>query len=238
MARALSQIMAELNSVYNPQRDLYNTQLQSIDPQMQAEEQGLQAAKADSFGEIQTMANRRGLNFSGIPLQEQAKYTGQSFLPAVANMKAKFAQQKFNLQDAIAKIFQDQQRDAYSIYDQEVQRDQQAEAARAARAAASSAAPSFGAFGGGSKAPVAAPAAGAGYQAPPELQQLYNRMFMKPGGGTWDDGALVNDYNATLKGAKAGIARDRQKLELYHMSRPDLFGRSIPGVVLANNPTF
>lgn len=117
---------------------------------MQAEEKGLEAQKVDSFNEITQGANRRGLLFSGIPLQEQAQYTGSSFLPAVANLKAKYAQQKFNLQDALAKINQDQTKTAYDIYGNELAMDEAAKArADAARAAASVASPSFGGFGGG-----------------------------------------------------------------------------------------
>lgn len=129
--------MAELNSVYAPRRDLYNSQINNLDPQMQAEEKGLEAQKQDSFNQITTGANRRGLLFSGIPLAEQAQYTGQSFLPAVANLKAKYAQHRFNLQDALAKINQEQQKDAYGIYDAELTREAAERAAAAARAGSS-----------------------------------------------------------------------------------------------------
>jgi hypothetical protein len=145
MARALSQIISELDAVYRPQKDLYNKQLGTIDPQLQAEQQGLEAVKKDTFGEITSGANRRGLLFSGIPLEEQARYTGQQFLPAVANLKAKYAQQRFNLQDALSKIGQSQYSDAYSMYRDELAMDE----ARAARAAASGGSGGFG-FGGGS----------------------------------------------------------------------------------------
>lgn len=152
MARALNQILQELNSVYSPQKDLYNSQLSAIDPQMQAEQQGLQAQQQDSFNQITEGANRRGLLFSGIPLAEQAKYTGSSFLPAVANLKAKYAQQRFNLQDALAKINQAQQRDAYDIYNSELSLD-----ADRAKSAGSGGTPSFGDYrintGSGSPAP-------------------------------------------------------------------------------------
>lgn len=167
MARALADIITELNSVYNPQRDVYSKQVDTLDPQMAAEQQGLQAQQQDSFKQITDTANRRGLLFSGIPLQEQAAYTGQSFLPAVANLKSKYAQQRFNLQDAIAKITQDQYLKGQDIYQGEVTRDEEARqfnerlaaqaradeanraAARAASGGAGSASPSFGGGGGG-----------------------------------------------------------------------------------------
>lgn len=161
MARALKDILTELNSVYAPQKDLYNTQINSLDPQMQAEEKGLDAQKVDSFNQITQGANRRGLLFSGIPLEEQARYTGTSYLPAVANLKSKYAQQRFNLQDALAKIGQQQYGQAYDMYNTEIARDEAARAAAASRAGGGGGGgvPSFGggfAAGGGGAAPAAA----------------------------------------------------------------------------------
>ena len=133
MARALEAILKELDSVYSPQRDVYNQQIKALPGQQNAELAGLESAKEDSFGQIVQGANRRGVAFGGIPLEEQSKYLGSSYLPAVANLKNRFQQNKFNLQDALAQIFQTQRQDAYSIYDQELARDE------AARARASSA---------------------------------------------------------------------------------------------------
>jgi len=111
---------------------------------MQAENQGLEAAKTDAFKQITDQSNRRGLLYSGVPIAEQAQYTGASFLPAVANLKAKYAQQKFNLQNALAGLDTEALKTSYGIYNDELTRDQ------AARAGAGGAAPSFGAgFGGG-----------------------------------------------------------------------------------------
>lgn len=123
MARALSQIMNELNSVYSPREDLYNKQLGGLDPAMQAEEEGLKAQQRDSFGEITQGANRRGLLFSGIPLAEQAKYTASTFLPSIANMKSKYAQQKFNLQDALAGIASEKYTQGYNMWQSEQAQD-------------------------------------------------------------------------------------------------------------------
>lgn len=175
MARALADIITELNSVYQPQKDIYNQQIGQLDPQMQAEQSGLEAQKQDSFGQITAGANRRGLLFSGIPLAEQASYVGQSFLPAVANLKAKYAQQRFNLQDAIAKITQDQYLKGQDIYQTELNRDlAEQEAARArAGGGGGGAGTSFGDLGAGDAG--AAPGA-AGARGKPSISQ-------RPGGG-------------------------------------------------------
>lgn len=161
MARALQDILTELNSVYNPQRDVYNAQLSSVDPQLEAEQKGLQAQKEDAFGQITQQANRRGLFYSGLPIQEEQRYTGSQFLPAVANLRAKYAQQRFGLQEALAKITQEQGNRAQDIYQTELNRDLQQkladeEAARARAATAAGAAQGFVPTGGNRpQAPIA-----------------------------------------------------------------------------------
>lgn len=148
MARALSQILQELNNVYNPQRDVYNQRLTALPDEMAAEEKGLEAAKQDAFTEITNTANRRGMFYSGIPVQEQQKYTGATFLPAVANLRSNFNTRRFNLQDALAQLTQKQYESAYGIHQGEMEAENEAARARAAGGAAG-ASPSFG-FGGGS----------------------------------------------------------------------------------------
>lgn len=139
----LADIMKESDSYYQPKKDLYNQQLSQTDPQQQAEVQGLQQQQQDSFSQIRDQAQRRGLFFSGIPLAEQAKYTATQFLPAVANLQGKYAQQRFGLQNALADLGSQQYKDAMDI-----QQHQKAELSRQASAAGSG---SFN-FGGGGDA--------------------------------------------------------------------------------------
>lgn len=149
MPRALSQILQELNNVYNPQRDVYNQRLTALPDEMAAEEKGLEAAKQDAFTDITNQANRRGLFYSGIPVQEQQRYTGASFLPAVANLRSKFSTQRFNLQDALHQLTQKQYESAYGIRQGEMEAENEAARARAAGAGSAGASPSFGFDGGG-----------------------------------------------------------------------------------------
>lgn len=158
-------------------------------------------------------------------------------MPAVANLHSRYAQQKFNLQDAIGKINSDQYTQAYGVrqheldteekqreFDRQLAAQQAAEAAnRAASAGVGGASPSFGYSGGGGGTNTPA-----GPNVPAGLQQLYNQVYLKPGGGTWSDQELINDYNATYKSAMYGNVRDQQKLQLYHSVSPGLFGGSIP----------
>ena len=232
MARALDQIINELNSTYNPRRDNFTSQIGALDPQMQAEEQGLEATKQDSFKQIERGANRRGMFYSGVPIQEQAQYTGGQFLPAVANLRSRYSQQRFNLRDSIAKINEEQQQYGQGIWEREKAQDYKAEQDRLARddqlrrdAEARSAASrgGFGGFSGGGGDGGGGRVQGA--QTDPTQQAAYNDVFSRIQGQ--NDAALRSDYAATKKSAAFGNTRDKIKLQIYAQLRPDLF-RGVP----------
>ena len=163
MARALDQIIAELNNVYDPQRQNIRQQQEAIDPALQAEQQGLDYAKKDAFDQISNQANRRGMFYSGMPVAEEQRYTGGTYLPAVANLRGKYQQQRMNLADQLNNINLEQRKYGQDIYGQELAVDEQmrreaeqrrqfdaslSAQERASRAAsAGMASPSFG-FGG------------------------------------------------------------------------------------------
>lgn len=147
----LADIMKESDSYYQPKKDLYNQQLSQTDPQQQAEVQGLQQQQQDSFSQIRDQAQRRGLFFSGIPLAEQAKYTATQFLPAVANLQGKYAQQRFGLQNALADLGSQQYKDAMDIQQHQKDQEFQAQQAELSRQASAAGSGSFN-FGGGGDA--------------------------------------------------------------------------------------
>lgn len=143
----LADIMKESDSYYQPKKDLYNQQLSQTDPQQQAEVQGLQQQQQDTFSQIRDQAQRRGLFFSGIPIAEQARYTGSQFLPAVANLQSKYTQQRTGLQGALADLGQQQYSDAMGIQQKQIDREFQAEQGRLAREASAAGSGQFN-FGG------------------------------------------------------------------------------------------
>lgn len=114
--------------------------------------------------------------------------------------------------------------------EQKRQFDAQLAETRSARAAAAAAAsPSFGG-GGGAK-----PGAGGG-SVNPTMQAAYNDVASRM---SQSDGAIKSDYNATVKSARYGNAKDKYKVELYHKLRPDLFGGGVPAnAVLSNRVSF
>ena len=233
MARELAQIMTELDSVYRPQRDLYNQQLSQQDPQMEAEQKGLMAQKEDSFRQITDQANRRGMFYSGLPIAEEQRYTGQQFLPAMANLAGKYKASKDNLSETLNRLSMEQRDKGYGIQQNELAIDEQMrreaeqrrqfdEQQRTARAAADGGYNFNNNDNNNNNTPT--------IKVDPNDQILYDQMFFKQGGGKWSDDDLVRDYNQTLIGARNGNARDIKKIQFYHSSRADIFGLTQPSL--------
>lgn len=128
MAQALASILRSLDATYAPEQNVINKQLQASPTIESSAIAGLDAAKRDSFEQIVTGANRRGVAFGGIPLEEQADYLGTNYLPAVANLKNRFQQDRFNLQQTLAQILQKQRQHAESLYNAELDREAAARA--------------------------------------------------------------------------------------------------------------
>lgn len=119
--QSLDQIIASLNPAYDPSRALYNQQIQTLPGAEDTAIKGLDAAKVNSFRDINTSANSKGLAFSGIPSEEQARYLGEKYLPAVANVKAGTQKQTFALQQALAGLDQEQRLKATDTQNQQQQ---------------------------------------------------------------------------------------------------------------------
>jgi hypothetical protein len=105
--QALSQILAELEPAYAASRGLYNTQMAQL-PQFEAAGlQQLEGAKTNEFRDIARSANTRGLDFWGVPIEEQATYLGEHFLPGVTSLKQNTLQGMNQLQLALAGLESD-----------------------------------------------------------------------------------------------------------------------------------
>jgi hypothetical protein len=158
--RSLDQVISSLGSIYDPQVQSIQKQQADIPGQVAAEEQGLQAKQQTAFGDILNGARNRGvgLAFGGIPLADQARYTADTYLPALANLHTAQKQQQQSLSDAINAINERRATQGQSIYEgernfAEQQRQFNENLAQQRASAASSASPSFGygpSIGGGS----------------------------------------------------------------------------------------
>lgn len=230
----LADIMKESDSYYQPKKDLYNQQLSQTDPQQQAEVQGLQQQQQDTFSQIRDQAQRRGLFFSGIPLAEQAKYTASQFLPAVANLQGKYAQQRFGLQNALTDLGSQQYSDAMGIQQKQIDREFQAEQGRLAREASAA---GSGVHFGDSNAVTPPNTSGVQGVHTPEQEALWTRMTMKPTGGLYTDDQLKSDFQQTYISAQYGNAQDQQKLQMYYSMRPDIFNAEAAKGIPMPKPT-
>lgn len=102
--QSLDKILASLDPAYKPSEALYNQQIATLPGQEQTALGALDASKTNSFRDINTGANSKGLAFSGIPAAEQARYLGEKYLPAVAGVKSNTQTQQFTLQQALASL--------------------------------------------------------------------------------------------------------------------------------------
>lgn len=157
--RSLEQVVASLGSIYDPQVQSIQHQQADIPNQVAAEEQGLQAKQQTAFGDILNGARNRGAGvaFGGIPLADQARYTADTYLPALANLHTAQKQQQQSLSDAINSINERRATQGQSIYEGERNFAEQQrqfnenlaqQRASAAASASSGAFPSFGYSGG------------------------------------------------------------------------------------------
>ena len=100
----LAQEYANLASVYDPQRALVQQQIAALPAQYEGQKSALEQAKVNAFRDIGTAAQARGTFFSGFRPQEMARYTGEKYLPALANLSTQQQQATFNLQKALADV--------------------------------------------------------------------------------------------------------------------------------------
>ncbi len=67
--------------------------------------------------------------YSGMPIAEQSRYTGEKYLPALAGLKQQQADKQTGLQSSLADIAARQAQQAYSIREQQMQREMAAQQA-------------------------------------------------------------------------------------------------------------
>lgn len=119
MPQALSDILAQLDPVYNPQKAAVQSQIDALPAQAAADQQGLEQTKNNAFDDINVAANDKGLSYSGLPISEQAKYTGATYLPAVANLKNTYANKTSALQQSLLGLTSDETKQAQDVVSSE-----------------------------------------------------------------------------------------------------------------------
>lgn len=95
--QSIQDIIAQLTAATKPQQDVIDQQTQANDQAGTAQVAGLDAAKTNTFGDITQAAVNRGGYFSGFAPDAEAKYTGATYLPALAALQGKIADTRNSL---------------------------------------------------------------------------------------------------------------------------------------------
>jgi hypothetical protein len=240
MARAFDQIYAELGSAFDPSAQLVQQQIDAIPGSTEALVKQADAKKDQGYEDILNGMRRRGMGFSGITGEEQAKYNALEYAPAIANVKSQAEGRRVSLLESLNSLGRDRRVQAQGIYDNELARDlqerqfqeqirqfnaQQKAAERAAAAAAGGGGYSFGGGGGGG-----APSGGGKSDpfASVNKQSAANSVLgmLKSGNQT----RIANEIAAISKSASYGNIFDKFKLELLKQYQ----GNSAYGNLIAN----
>jgi predicted NAD-dependent protein-ADP-ribosyltransferase YbiA (DUF1768 family) len=97
----LQEYYNQLAPIYEPQIASLKAQEASLAPQYQAQKSALEQARINAFRNISNTASARGMAFSGFTPEQEAQYTGTTYLPAMANLETQQLKSKQSLIDAI-----------------------------------------------------------------------------------------------------------------------------------------
>ncbi len=90
-------------------------QITNLDATNAAQKSALGAAKTKGFNDINTSATGRGMAFSGIPLDEQANYLAETYLPGMQRADAQTNADRLTLQGQAASLGTDQRKTALNL---------------------------------------------------------------------------------------------------------------------------
>lgn len=120
--RTLDQLTTDTNAIYDPQRANINTQIANAGTRLGEQEAGLNAAQTNAFGNITQAAASRGALFSGFTPDQQARYTAEKYLPALAGLRTANEQTIQGLNNNLLTINADQRQKAYDTREQDLSR--------------------------------------------------------------------------------------------------------------------
>lgn len=181
MAREIQQIMQELETAYAPQRQAVQERMNQLPGFYEAQRAGAETARQNAYQDITRQANARGVVYSGAPIQEQQRYTGERYLPALAQLSGQEGEQRFGLQQALNQLGERQLTYAQQIRQKEMELDEerrrfdlQMQAQKEAEARAAKAAAAAGAglrLGSGNNNQNTGPA--------PTVRQVYDQSLQQ-----------------------------------------------------------
>lgn len=114
--KLLNRLTSQLNTIHNPQINLVKQQQAALPAQFDLVKQGIEQAKSNAFRDISSKARGMGVAFGGYSPSEQARYTGATYLPALADLQGKQTAAASFLQDALNQIYANRATQAYGLY--------------------------------------------------------------------------------------------------------------------------
>jgi hypothetical protein len=237
MAREIQQIMTELETAYAPQRQAVQERMNQLPGFYEAQRGGVETARTNAYQDITRQANARGMVYSGAPIQEQQRYTGERYLPALAQLSGQEGEQRFGLQQALNQLGERQLTYAQQIRSKEQELDEerrrfdlQIQAEREAELRAAKAAARGGGGGGlnlnsllgpNNQNPQAAAAANVQVNPLKEAQNVVRQARQALGGGNQSWGAVANyiQKNMGVGQIQTGSVLD-QVLNSIYAGRP------------------
>lgn len=115
-----NQLYNSLDTVYSPAKQLIQQQQAALPSQFEGERAGLEQAKKNAFRDISSKARSMGVAYGGYSPSEQARYTGATYLPAVADIGQRQSAAFTALQEALNNIGIKQTESATSMYQSQV----------------------------------------------------------------------------------------------------------------------
>ena len=125
----LQEYYNQLAPIYDPQVASLQAQQATLPAQFTAQKSALEQARINAFRKIGNVASSRGMAFSGFTPEQEAQYTGTTYLPALANLETQQLKGKQSLTDAINAANAERYAKAMGLYES----NQQAEAANQAK---------------------------------------------------------------------------------------------------------
>lgn len=115
----LAQSMAMLDPAYSEQKGLINEQMAGLGEKYEADRMKLEGTRSQMFNKINDQAVGRGAAFSGIPLDEQAQYLANEFLPGQQKLLQAEKDERMQMRSTLADINSQQSLGAVSRIDQQ-----------------------------------------------------------------------------------------------------------------------
>lgn len=113
--RTLDELYSQSNSLYDPLRNNYRSQMSAAEQSLPELEKPLYAAKDRAFKDISQLASNKGMLFSGFAPDQQAKYVGEKFMPALTDLRSKVQDNIGRLQSALLGLDTEQRKGAMGL---------------------------------------------------------------------------------------------------------------------------